>query len=380
MTTKASRREFVKGLAMTGMAASVGVLRGAAAAAQPARATGPAVLTGTEFDLRIGEIARQLHRPNAHGHRPSTARCRRRCCAGAKATRSRCASPTRSTRTRRSTGTASCCRPTWTACRASASTASARRDATPTASRCSQCGTYWYHSHSGFQEQLGLYGPLVIEPREPRPVRVRPRARRAAVGLDRRGSRARLREAEEAVRLLQLPPAHGRRLLPRRRARTASARRWPNGGCGAQMRMNADRPRRRHRLHLHLPDERPAPAGNWTGLFTPGERVRLRFINGSAMTYFDVRIPGLKMTVVAADGQPVQPVTVDEFRIAVAETYDVIVEPSGQDGVHDLRAVHGSHGLRARHAGRARRAAARRCRRSIRAPLLTMADMGHMAA
>ena len=73
------------------------------------------------------------------------------------------------------------------------------------------------------------------------------------------------------------------------------------------------------------------PAGNWTGLFKPGERVRLRFINGSAMSYFDVRIPGLKMTVVAADGLPVQPGAVDEFRIAVAETFDVIVEPSGQD-------------------------------------------------
>ena len=71
--------------------------------------------------------------------------------------------------------------------------------------------------------------------------------------------------------------------------------------------------------------------GNWTGLFRPGEKVRLRFINGSAMTYFDVRIPGLKMTVVAADGQYVHPVTVDELRIAVAETFDVIVEPSGQE-------------------------------------------------
>jgi CopA family copper-resistance protein len=71
--------------------------------------------------------------------------------------------------------------------------------------------------------------------------------------------------------------------------------------------------------------------GNWTGLFRSGEKVRLRFINGSAMTYFDVRIPGLKMTVVAADGQYVHPVTVDEFRIAIAEVFDVIVEPSGQD-------------------------------------------------
>ena len=66
-------------------------------------------------------------------------------------------------------------------------------------------------------------------------------------------------------------------------------------------------------------------SGNWTGLFRAGEKVRLRFINGSAMTYFDVRIPGLKMTVIAADGQPVHPVSVDEFRIAVAETYDLAV-------------------------------------------------------
>ena len=97
--------------------------------------------------------------------------------------------------------------------------------------------------------------------------------------------------------------------------------------------------------------------GNWTGLFRSGEKVRLRFINGSAMTYFDVRIPGLKMTVVAADGQYVHPVTVDEFRIAVAETFDVIVEPSRPGRLHDLRPGHGPHGLRQRHAGGARRPA-----------------------
>ena len=77
-----------------------------------------------------------------------------------------------------------------------------------------------------------------------------------------------------------------------------------------------------------------APDSNWTGLFRPGERLRLRFINGSAMSYFDVRIPGLKMTVVAADGQHVKPVSVDEFRIAVAETFDVIVEPT--ENAHTL--------------------------------------------
>jgi CopA family copper-resistance protein len=73
------------------------------------------------------------------------------------------------------------------------------------------------------------------------------------------------------------------------------------------------------------------PAGNWTGLFAPGERVRLRFINGSAMSIFDVRIPGLDMTVVAADGQYVEPAAVEEFRISAAETLDVLVEPSGSE-------------------------------------------------
>ncbi len=70
------------------------------------------------------------------------------------------------------------------------------------------------------------------------------------------------------------------------------------------------------------------PGANWTGLFRPGERVRLRFINGSSMSIFDVRIPNLKMAVVQTDGNDVEPVTVDEFRISVAETYDVIVQPT----------------------------------------------------
>ena len=119
-----------------------------------------------------------------------------------------------------------------------------------------------------------------------------------------------------------------------------------------------------------------APAGNWTGLFTPGERVRLRFINGSAMSYFDVRIPGLKMTVVAADGLHVQPVTVDEFRIAVAETYDVIVEPTGQDAftifAQAMDRTGFAAGTLAVRDGPARAGAELDPR-----PMLTMADMGH---
>jgi CopA family copper-resistance protein len=116
--------------------------------------------------------------------------------------------------------------------------------------------------------------------------------------------------------------------------------------------------------------------GNWTGLFRSGEKVRLRFINGSAMTYFDVRIPGLKMTVVAADGLYVHPVSVDEFRIGVAETYDVIVEPSGQDAytifAQDMgRTGHVSGTLAVREGLRAPVPAL------DPRPLLTMADMGH---
>src|SRR6185436_18171711 len=118
------------------------------------------------------------------------------------------------------------------------------------------------------------------------------------------------------------------------------------------------------------------PNGNWTGQFRSGEKVRLRFINGSSMTYFDVRIPGLKMTVVAADGQYVHPVAVDEFRIAVAEVYDVIVEPSGQDAftifAQDMgRTGYVSGTLAVREGLRAPVPAVEP------RPILTMGDMGH---
>ena len=116
--------------------------------------------------------------------------------------------------------------------------------------------------------------------------------------------------------------------------------------------------------------------GNWTGLFRSGEKIRLRFINGSSMTHFDVRIPGLKMTVVAADGQYVHPATVDEFRIATAETYDVIVEPSGQDAFTIFAQDMGRTGYVS---------GTLAVREGLRAPvpnvdarpILTMADMGH---
>jgi CopA family copper-resistance protein len=119
-----------------------------------------------------------------------------------------------------------------------------------------------------------------------------------------------------------------------------------------------------------------APAGNWTGLFSPGERVRLRFINGSSMTYFDVRIPGLKMTVVAADGQNVHPVTVDEFRIAVAETFDVIVEPAGQEAFTIFAQSMDRTGY-ARGTLAVREGLSAPVPETGPRPLLTMADMGH---
>jgi CopA family copper-resistance protein len=192
--------------------------------------------------------------------------------------------------------------------------------------KVNQSGTYWYHSHSRFQEQTGLYGPIVIEPR--------------------RGERHRA-DREHVVLLSEwtdLDPEHVYRTLKRQsnyfnfaqrtvgdfvndvrkqgwKPTLADRRMW------GQMRMDpTDLADVSGYAYTYLMNG-TAPAGNWTGLFRRGEKVRLRFINGSSMTFFDIRIPGLKLTVVAADGQDVEPVTVDEFRIGIAEVYDVIVEP-----------------------------------------------------
>jgi CopA family copper-resistance protein len=192
--------------------------------------------------------------------------------------------------------------------------------------KVNQSGTYWYHSHSRFQEQTGLYGPIVIEPR--------------------RGERHRA-DREHVVLLsdwTDLDPEHIYRTLKRQsnyfnfgrrtvgdfvndvrkqgwKPTMADRRMW------GQMRMDpTDLADVSGYAYTYLVNG-STPAGNWTGLFRRGEKVRLRFINGSSMTFFDVRIPGLKLTVVAADGQDIEPVTVDEFRIGLAEVYDVIVEP-----------------------------------------------------
>jgi CopA family copper-resistance protein len=238
-----------------------------------------------------------------------------------------------------------------------------------------QAGTYWYHSHSGFQEQRGLYGPLVIEPRAPEPFSYQ---RDYVVMLSDWTD-------ESPRRLFAKLKKHSDYYNYHRRTVGDFARDVERMGWGAalddrlawgEMRMSpTDLADVSGHTYTYLCNGR-TPAGNWTGLYQPGERIRLRFINGSAMTYFDVRIPGLKLTVVAADGQYVHPVSVDEFRIAVAETLDVLVEPAGQDAftifAQSLDRTGYARGTLAVHDG-------------LTAPvpepdarvLLSMADMGH---
>ena len=238
-----------------------------------------------------------------------------------------------------------------------------------------QAGTYWYHSHSGFQEQRGIYGPLVIEPRGDDPIKSdREHVILLSDWTDETPERvfAKLKKQSDYYN-------YGKRTLGdflrdiRKRglgATLADREAWGN------MRMNpTDLADVGGATYTHLMNG-VTPNGNWTGLFKSGERVRLRFINGSAMTYFDVRIPGLKMTVVAADGQLVHPVTVDEFRIATAETFDIIVEPSGQDAFTIFaqamdRSAYAAGTLAARDGLRAPVPA------MDPRPLLSMADMGH---
>ena len=240
-----------------------------------------------------------------------------------------------------------------------------------------QGGTYWYHSHSAFQEQAGLYGPLIIDPVAPEPFAYQ---RDYVVmltdwtDLDPTALFARLKKMSDHDNLSKrtvgdfIDDVEQRGLPATLRDRKA----W------GEMRMTpTDLSDVNGNTYTYLLNGTTS-LGNWTGLFRSGEKVRLRFINGSSMTHFDVRIPGLKMTVVAADGQYVHPVTVDEFRIATAETFDVIVEPSGQDAftifAQDLGRTGFVSGTLATRPG-------------LRAPippidarpLLTMADMGHGA-
>jgi CopA family copper-resistance protein len=189
-----------------------------------------------------------------------------------------------------------------------------------------QAGTYWYHSHSRFQEQIGLYGPIVIEPRGGE----RHHADREHVLLLSDWTDS---DPERIYRLLKVQSDYfnyNRRtvgdFVSDARKNGLSATLSDRRMWGA-MRMNAsDLLDVSGHTYTYLMNG-VTPAGNWTCLFRRGEKVRLRIINGASMSFFDIRIPGLAMTVVAADGQDVEPVTVDEFRIGAAEVYDVIVEP-----------------------------------------------------
>ncbi|MEW8032237.1 MAG: copper resistance system multicopper oxidase [Candidatus Thiodiazotropha endolucinida] len=193
-----------------------------------------------------------------------------------------------------------------------------------------QSGTYWYHSHSGFQEQTGLYGPIVIDPREPDPVEY---DRDYVVMFsdwtdeDPNDVYRKLKKLSHYYNFNERTHADLMRDIETKGLEAT----WNDRKMWNQMRMSQrDLSDVTAYTYTFLTNGR-TPADGWSGLFRKGEKVRLRFINGSAMTFFDVRIPGLKMTVVAADGQNLEPVTVDEFRLGVAETYDVIVEP-----MHDM--------------------------------------------
>ncbi len=187
-----------------------------------------------------------------------------------------------------------------------------------------QHGTYWYHAHSMGQEQDGLYGALVIRPRHGPEV---PAERDYVVLI----SDFHKEDSNEIIANLKMSPDYYQIERPTvgeffaNVEKKGFAKAWQEKVAWGEMRM----------LPTDLSDVTGytflvnglTPGQNWTGLFQAGERIRLRFINASAMSFYDVRIPGLKMSIVSADGQLVEPVEVDEFRFGVAETYDLIVIP-----------------------------------------------------
>jgi len=370
---QASRRTFVKGLAMSGAAASLGFLRGRAWANAPAP-TNSEVLFGPEFDLRIGETQVNL-----------TGASRTACTINGSLPGPMLRWREGDTITLRVANTLD----EDTSIHWHGILLPANMDGVPGLSfngirpgqtypyrfRVRQSGTYWYHSHSMFQEQLGMYAPIVIEPREPEPFEYdRDHAVVLSDWTDENPTRvfAKLKKQSDYYNFRQRTIADFIRDVRERGFRSTLDERLAWG----QMRMSdRDLADVTGYTYTYLMNGQ-APAGNWTGLFQPGERVRLRFVNAAAMTHFDVRIPGVTMTVVAADGQYVEPVAVDEFRIAVAETIDVLVEPSGQEAFTIFaqamdRTGYAAGTLAVRDGLRAEVPAL-----DLR-PSLTMADMGH---
>lgn len=323
-----SRRTFVKGLAVGGAIAGLGLWRPAARAHTHGRPQ-PVSLDGTEFDLRVGETLMDFTGVprtalTVNGSLPApTLRWRE--------------GDTVTVRVSNTLGED-------TSIHWHGVLVPANMDGVPGLSfdgirpgethayrfTVRQSGTYWYHSHSRFQEQRGLYGALVVEPLEPEPFRYdREHVVLLSDWTDEDPERvfAKLKKQSDYYNFHRPTVGDFVRDVRDRGFGTAVADRLAWG----EMRMSrADLSDVTGATYTYLMNGQ-APAGNWTGLFRSGERVRLRFINGSAMSYFDVRIPGLQMRVVAADGQHVHPVSVDEFRISAGETFDVIVEPSGQD-------------------------------------------------
>ena len=235
-----------------------------------------------------------------------------------------------------------------------------------------QSGTYWYHSHSGFQEPDGAYGAIIIEPKGRDPFRY---------------------DREYVVQLADKHPHSGARILRNlkmmpdyynRKQQTlgdffADAEKMGFQAALADRMAWGDM----RMMAADVEDVQgftplingKSTVQNWTGTFKPGERVRLRFINSSSMTYFDIRIPGLKMTVVQADGNNVQPVKVDEFRLAVAETYDVLVQPT-DDKVYSIFAESMGRTASVRGTLSSREGMSGEVPEMRKRPLLTMADMG----
>lgn len=190
-----------------------------------------------------------------------------------------------------------------------------------------QAGTYWYHSHSGLQEQAGHYGPIVIEPKDADPVAY---DREYVILLsdwtfeDPHRMFAKLKKMSDNYNYQQRTVTE---LFDDIR-RDGWDRTVDDRAMWGQMRMNpTDIADVTGATYTYLINGH-GPRDNWTGMFVPGERVRLRIINASAMSIFDVRIPGLPMTVVQADGLNVEPVETDEFQIGTAETFDVVVQPT----------------------------------------------------
>lgn len=231
-----------------------------------------------------------------------------------------------------------------------------------------QSGTYWYHSHSGMQEAMGLYGAIVIDPADG----VRGYDREHVLVL----SDWTTMHPHEQLRRLKIMGGyfnHQRQTLAGMLAGKDQS--WAERREWARMRMDPTDISDVTAITYSYLVNGHGTAENWTGLFTPGERLRLRIINASAMTNFNFRIPGMAMTVVAADGLAVQPVETDEFQIAIAETYDVLVTPTG-DEAHSIiaEAIDRSGQVRATLAPRLGMTGAVPPLRER--PLLTMRDMG----